>query len=86
MRGDLGGVFSSVMGVGKKIMNQNSGAAERTKQANTSAADVIQWSGCKDSQVRAIVLRACMSGLLADASCAGRRVRMLPRLAKRPEP
>lgn len=43
MKGDLGGVFSSVMGVGKKIMNQNSGAAERTKQANTSPADVIRY-------------------------------------------
>lgn len=53
MRGDLGGVFSSVMGVGKKIMNQNSGAAERSKQANTSPADVISWSGCKDTQTSA---------------------------------
>jgi hypothetical protein len=53
MKGDLGGVFSSVMGVGKKIMNQNSGAAEKAKQANTSPADVISWSGCKDTQTSA---------------------------------
>jgi len=53
MKGDLGGVFSSVMGVGKKIMSSNSGASERTKQMNTSPADVIMWSGCKDSQTSA---------------------------------
>jgi len=34
-------------------MNQNSGAAEKAKQANTSPADVISWSGCKDTQTSA---------------------------------
>lgn len=32
MRGDVGGMLSGVMGLGKKIINQNSGAAERVKQ------------------------------------------------------
>ncbi len=42
--------MSGVMSLGKKVMNQNSGARERTKQTKTSPADVIMWSGCKDSQ------------------------------------
>ena len=53
MRGDLGGVFSSITGMGKKLMYQNSGAADRSKQSNTSPADVIMWSGCKDTQTSA---------------------------------
>lgn len=32
MRGDVGGMLSGVMGLGKKIINQNSGAAEKVKQ------------------------------------------------------
>jgi len=31
LRGDIGGMMSGVMGLGKKIINQNSGAAEKTK-------------------------------------------------------
>lgn len=50
LRGDMGGMMKGIMGLGKKVMNQNSGAAERNKQTKTSPADVIQWSGCKDSQ------------------------------------
>ena len=50
IRGDLGGMMSGVMSLGKKVMNQNSGAREKTKQTKTSPADVIMWSGCKDSQ------------------------------------
>lgn len=57
-RGDLGGVFSSVMGVGKKIMNSNSGAAQKSKEKNTSPADVISWSGCKDIQTSADAVEA----------------------------
>jgi hypothetical protein len=38
------------MSLGKNIMNQNSGAAEKTKQSKTSPADAISFSGCKDSQ------------------------------------
>jgi hypothetical protein len=32
MRGDVGGMLSGVMGLGKKIINQNSGAADKVKQ------------------------------------------------------
>lgn len=58
LKGDMGGVFSSITGIGKKVMNQNSGAAERTKQQNTSPADVISWSGCKDVQTSADAVEA----------------------------
>lgn len=50
LRGDMGGMMKGIMGLGKKVINSNSGAAERNKQTKTSPADVIQLSGCKDSQ------------------------------------
>jgi hypothetical protein len=36
--------------LGKQVMNNSTGAREKTKQTKTSPADVIMWSGCKDSQ------------------------------------
>jgi len=53
MRGDVGGALKGVFALGKSVMNQNSGARERTKQSKTSPADVVMWSGCKDSQTSA---------------------------------
>ncbi|KAK7050944.1 Ca(2+)-dependent cysteine protease [Paramarasmius palmivorus] len=54
-RGDMGGVFSSVMGLAK--MATGSGDAKRaeeiSRQTKTSPADVISWSGCKDTQTSA---------------------------------
>jgi hypothetical protein len=32
VKGDVGGMLSGVMGLGKKIINQNSGAADKVKQ------------------------------------------------------
>jgi hypothetical protein len=32
LSGDIGGMLSGVMGLGKQMMNQNSGAASKTKQ------------------------------------------------------
>ena len=32
MKGDVGGMLSGVMGLGKKIINQNSGAADKIKK------------------------------------------------------
>ncbi len=37
------------------MMHQNSGAEERTRQTKTSPADVIMWSGCKDSQTVCLI-------------------------------
>ncbi|CAD6576962.1 MAG: Ca(2+)-dependent cysteine protease [Tremellales sp. Tagirdzhanova-0007] len=53
LRGDMGGMLSGVMGLGKQLMHQNSGAEAQTRQTKTSPADVIMWSGCKDSQTSA---------------------------------
>lgn len=53
LRGDTGGMLQGIMGIGKKVMKQNSGAMEKTRQTKTSPADVISWSGCKDSQTSA---------------------------------
>jgi hypothetical protein len=36
--------------IGKTVMGSNSNADELTKKTRTSPADVIMWSGCKDSQ------------------------------------
>lgn len=52
MRGDIGGVLKSVMSVGKRVMNGDK-AHNVTIQTRSSDADVISWSGCKDSQTSA---------------------------------
>ncbi|GAA6006241.1 hypothetical protein JCM10207_000573 [Rhodosporidiobolus poonsookiae] len=52
LRGDLGGVFKSLTGVGKRIMNGDK-ATEYAKATRSSNADVISWSGCKDTQTSA---------------------------------
>ncbi|GAA5979688.1 hypothetical protein JCM10908_003010 [Rhodotorula pacifica] len=52
MRGDMGGVLKSVMGLGKRVMNGDK-AHNVTLQTRSSEADVISWSGCKDSQTSA---------------------------------
>lgn len=43
-RGDLGGVFKSITGVGKRLATGNS-AQQKTKATKSSQADVISWSG-----------------------------------------
>jgi hypothetical protein len=52
LRGDLGGVFKSLSGVGKRLMNGDK-ATEYAKATRSSNADVISWSGCKDTQTSA---------------------------------
>ncbi|KAL4930680.1 caspase domain-containing protein [Aspergillus undulatus] len=48
-RGDMGGMMSTAVGFLKKAAKGDE-AYERTKQTKTSPADVIMWSGSKDSQ------------------------------------
>ncbi|KAA8915156.1 hypothetical protein TRICI_002701 [Trichomonascus ciferrii] len=62
-KGDIGSVVKTVGGLFKKATTGKS-ATERTKQFNTSPADVIQISGCKDSQTSA---DASMSGVATGA-------------------
>ncbi|TFK99567.1 caspase domain-containing protein [Pterulicium gracile] len=52
-KGDMGGVFSSAMGLVKTVANRKDGAQEQARRTKTSPADVIQWSGCKDAQTSA---------------------------------
>lgn len=48
-RGDVASVFSTGSSVFKKVTKGRS-ADERARRTRTSAADVIQWSGSKDTQ------------------------------------
>ncbi|KAF9468049.1 caspase domain-containing protein [Collybia nuda] len=52
-RGDMGGVFKSAMGIVKTATGNTQKADKLTKATRTSPADVISWSGCKDSQTSA---------------------------------
>lgn len=52
-RGDMGGVFKSAMGLVKTATGGGQKADKYAKATRTSPADVISWSGCKDSQTSA---------------------------------
>ena len=52
-RGDLGGVFKSAMGIVKTATGGSTKADKISKATKTSPADVISFSGCKDSQTSA---------------------------------
>ncbi|GLB40399.1 putative metacaspase [Lyophyllum shimeji] len=57
-RGDMGGVFSAAMGLVKTATGSNQRAEKISKATKTSPADVISWSGCKDSQTSADAVEA----------------------------
>lgn len=74
LKGDLGGVFSSLTGVGKKIMNTNSGAADRAKQMNTSPAgkslillDCLKDRGDLDTDL--IIFALCVTDVISWSGC-----------------
>ncbi|PFH53021.1 hypothetical protein AMATHDRAFT_55944 [Amanita thiersii Skay4041] len=52
-RGDMGGVFKSAMNIVKVASGGSQKADKYAKATRTSPADVISWSGCKDSQTSA---------------------------------
>jgi len=56
-RGDMGGVFQSVSGIVRTATSGRS-AQQKSLQTKTSPADVISWSGCKDSQTSADAFEA----------------------------
>lgn len=56
-QGNVGGALSSVMSVGKSLVNGKS-VDKRVKQFKSSAADVIMFSGCKDAQTSADAFEA----------------------------
>ncbi|CCX33246.1 Similar to Metacaspase-1A; acc. no. B0XPP3 [Pyronema omphalodes CBS 100304] len=51
-KGDLNGVAASAMSIAKRLTTGRS-AEEKAMRTKTSPADVIQWSGSKDSQTSA---------------------------------
>ncbi|KAG5643021.1 Ca(2+)-dependent cysteine protease [Asterophora parasitica] len=52
-RGDIGGMFSSAMGIVKTATGQTTKAEKISRETKTSPADCISWAGCKDSQTSA---------------------------------
>jgi hypothetical protein len=50
--GNKSGALSSVMSLGKNLMSRKN-VDERVKQFKSSEADVVMFSGCKDSQTSA---------------------------------
>ncbi|KAL1697145.1 caspase domain-containing protein [Schizophyllum commune] len=52
-KGDMSGVFKSAVGLFKTASGNTQKAQEVARQTKTSPADVISWSGCKDSQTSA---------------------------------
>ncbi|TFK45832.1 peptidase C14 [Heliocybe sulcata] len=60
-RGDMGGVLSSAMGIFKTATGNGKKAEQYARATRTSPADVISWSGCKDSQTSADTVEAGQS-------------------------
>jgi hypothetical protein len=57
-RGDMSGVFKSALGIVKTATGNSQKANEYAKRTRTSPADVISFSGCKDSQTSADTVEA----------------------------
>jgi hypothetical protein len=49
LTGNTAGMMTSLFGAAKGAFESNQ-AHEKTKKTRTSPADVVMWSGCKDSQ------------------------------------
>ncbi|KAF8520265.1 peptidase C14, caspase domain-containing protein [Hysterangium stoloniferum] len=58
MRGDMSGVFGGVSSVIKSATGSANKADAHARRTRTSPADVISWSGCKDSQTSADTVEA----------------------------
>ncbi|KAG9102450.1 Ca(2+)-dependent cysteine protease [Ceratobasidium sp. UAMH 11750] len=57
-RGDMSGVMKGLGGLLKSATGSNKKAEAYARQTRTSPADVISWSGCKDSQTSADTVEA----------------------------
>ncbi|KAL5526293.1 MCA1_2 [Sanghuangporus sanghuang] len=55
---DMGGVIKGAMGLFKTASGNTQKAEEYSRRTRTSSADVISWSGCKDSQTSADTVEA----------------------------
>lgn len=82
-RGDIGGMASTAMGLFKKAVSGDE-VYQKNLRTKTSAADVIMWSGSKDSQTSyvnplpAIPEMAGLSPFLASASRLGPAIAPAP--------
>lgn len=82
-RGDIGGMASTAMGLFKKAVSGDD-VYKKNLRTKTSAADVIMWSGSKDSQTSyvnplpAIPEMAVLSASLASASRLGPAIAPAP--------
>ena len=54
-RGDMGGMANTAMGFLKRATKGEQGY-EKSKQTKTSPADVVMWSGSKDTQTSYVTL------------------------------
>ena len=61
LKGDKMGALKGIFGVVKKAAGSNSGAEAYARETRTSPADVISFSGCKDSQTSADTVEAGQS-------------------------
>lgn len=52
VRGDKDGALSSIMSLGKQLLEARN-VSDAARRKNTSPADVIMFSGCKDDQTSA---------------------------------
>ncbi|KAH8112639.1 metacaspase [Phellopilus nigrolimitatus] len=55
---DMQGMFKGAMGLFKTATGSTQKAEEYSKRTRTSSADVISWSGCKDTQTSADTVEA----------------------------
>lgn len=53
LRGDTVGALKGIFNSGKSLMGGNTAAIQVTRETRTSPADVVMFSGCKDSQTSA---------------------------------
>jgi hypothetical protein len=51
-RGDTDGALSSILSLGRQLMESRN-VSDQARRKNTSQADVIMFSGCKDDQTSA---------------------------------
>ena len=66
-RGDMGGMASTAMGFFKKA-TRGEETYEKNKQTKTSPADVVMWSGSKDTQTSyGFPHLDCQSSVLTDS-------------------
>ncbi|PVG04066.1 hypothetical protein CPB86DRAFT_809963 [Serendipita vermifera] len=52
-KGDMGGVLKAGIGIFKVATGSPNNAIKKARETKSSEADVISWSGCKDSQTSA---------------------------------